>query len=250
MRVDTARIRKYQQRASKRHEDRVFIVEGIKMYRELPEDMIIQTILSASFAKAHPEISGDVIPDSEFEKLSDTKTPQGILALARFFDYTADDIFITESGLIVILENIQDPGNAGTILRSAEAAGAAGVIFSEDSVDPYNSKVIRATMGSFFRVPFIVCSDLTDILDRIRASGGSSYAAHLKGAQDYDLVDYSGLSAFVIGNESKGLTDACADACDQRIRIPMLGKVESLNAAQAATILLFEAASQRRKNVT
>ncbi len=250
MKVDTVRIRKYQQRASKRHEDRVFIVEGIKMYRELPEDMIVQTVLSASFAKAHPEIEGDVIPDSEFGKISDTKTPQGILAVARFFEHTSDELLAAGNGLIVILENLQDPGNAGTILRSAEAAGATGVIFSEDSVDPYNSKVIRATMGSFFRMPFAVCGDLHAALDKFRSLGGRSYAAHLKGAQDYDVADYRGLSAFVIGNESKGLTDACAAACDARIRIPMLGEVESLNAAQAATVLLFEAASQRRNNVT
>ena len=250
MRVDTVRIRKYQQRASKRREDRVFIVEGIKMYRELPAEMIVQTVLSASFSKAHPEIKGDVIPDGEFEKISDTKTPQGILAVARFYGYTAEDLLAAENGLFVVLENLQDPGNAGTILRSAEAAGASGVIFSSDSVDPYNSKVIRATMGSFFRVPFAVADDLRAVLEEIRLRGGRSYAAHLQGAQDYDTADYRGLTAFVIGNESQGLTEACAAACDARIRIPMLGKVESLNAAQAATVLLFEAASQRRKNVT
>ena len=247
MKVDIVRIRKMQQRASKRWEERIFIVEGIKMYRELPKEQIVQTVLSETFRKNHPEIEGDVIPDHEFEKISDTKTPQGILALARFYDHTEEELLFKKDGLFVLLENVQDPGNAGTILRSAEAAGASGVIFSADSVDPYNSKVIRATMGSFFRVPFIVCSDLQAVIRAIRRNGGKTYAAHLLGASDYDTADYRGLSAFVIGNESKGLTDACALSCDERIRIPMLGKVESLNAAQAATILLFEAASQRRR---
>ena len=165
----------------------------------------------------------------------------------RFYEYTAEDLLASGNGLFVVLEDLQDPGNAGTIIRSAEAAGASGVIFSADSVDPYNSKVIRATMGSFFRVPFAVSQDLKQVADRIRSMGGKSYAAHLQGASDYDTSDYRGLTAFFIGNESRGLTDACAACCDERIRIPMLGKVESLNAAQAATILLFEAASQRRR---
>ena len=247
MKVDIVKIRKYQQRASKRLEDRVFIVEGIKMYRELPRDRIVQTVLSASFHKAHPEITGDVIPDKDFEKISDTKTPQGILALVRFYEHTPEELLLVQNGLLVVLENLQDPGNAGTILRSAEAAGVSGVIFSADSVDPYNSKVIRATMGSFFRVPFAVCDDVSRLAIQIRAQGGKCYAAHLLGASDYDTRDYRGFSAFFIGNESKGLSETAADACDQKIRIPMLGQVESLNAAQAATILLFEAASQRRR---
>ncbi|MBR3036100.1 MAG: RNA methyltransferase [Lachnospiraceae bacterium] len=247
MKVDIVRIRKMQQRASKRWEERIFIVEGIKMYRELPKEQIVQTVLSDTFHRNHPEIEGDVISDRDFEKISDTKTPQGILALARFYDHTEEELLSGKDGLFILLENLQDPGNAGTILRSAEAAGSAGVIFSSDSVDPYNSKVIRATMGSFFRVPFVVCDDLQAVIEKIRVHGGKTYAAHLAGAADYDTADYTALSAFVIGNESKGLTDACAAACDERIRIPMLGKVESLNAAQAATILLFEAASQRRR---
>ena len=247
MKTDIVRIRKYQQRASKRREDGIFIVEGIKMYEEIPRERLVQTVLSESFHRSHPDMEGDVIPDRDFEKISDTKTPQGILALVRFYEYTAEELLASGNGLFVVLEDLQDPGNAGTIIRSAEAAGASGVIFSADSVDPYNSKVIRATMGSFFRVPFAVSQDLKQVADRIRSMGGKSYAAHLQGASDYDTSDYRGLTAFFIGNESRGLTDACAACCDERIRIPMLGKVESLNAAQAATILLFEAASQRRR---
>ena len=148
--------------------------------------------------------------------------------------------------LLMILENLQDPGNLGTILRAGEAAGVTGIIMSADTVDIYNPKVIRSTMGSIYRMPFIYVENLEQVVRQLNASGVHTYAAHLKGKNSYDAEDYTQKAAFLIGNEGNGLRDEIADAAEIYVKIPMCGAVESLNAAIAATVLMFEAARQRR----
>ena len=254
-------ILKWQTRASRRKEDGVFITEGIRMFLEIPEERLLKILVSESFSEAHPELMTEVrrkqqlsgaelrtVRDEVFRKLSDTLTPQGILAVVRTFRYTQEEILDTEKGLYILLENLQDPGNLGTILRSAEASGVSGVIMNGTCVDIYNPKVVRATMGACFRVKFCVVPDLSDTVRRIQQKGGAVYAAHLHGAVPYDQKDYTGISAFMIGNEAEGLSDRLTSEADGRIIIPMQGAVESLNAAMAATILMFEAARQRRNN--
>ena len=149
---------------------------------------------------------------------------------------------------LMVLETIQDPGNLGTILRAGEGAGITGVVMSRDTADLYNPKVIRSTMGSVLRVPFVYADDFGETLEEIKKAGIRLFAAHLKGSVPYDEADYRGRTAFLIGNEANGLTEASAQAADCRIRIPMEGKVESLNAAVAASVLMFEAARQRRRD--
>ncbi len=251
-------IEKWQKKNRERREAGVFIVEGIKMFREIPKDRLLHVLFSESFSKAQEKLvkktqeeSGgkytvSVISDRSFEKISDTQTPQGVLAVVKGFDHSADEILSAENGLFMFLENLQDPGNPGTVFRSAEAAGADGIILSEGCVDVYNPKVIRSTMGAFLRMKFAVVPDLLKVMEDVRKRGGSVYAAHLKDSVSYDEKDYRNMTAFLIGNESRGLSDEVTEAADSCIKIPMAGKVESLNAAMAATILLFEAARQRR----
>ncbi len=253
-------IMKWQKRSSKRHEDGVFIVEGIKMFREIPAERLKHIVVSDSFAKQNqkevrdaektaktvPGCTFEIVSDDQYARISDTKTPQGVLAVVESYRYRAEDLLKEENGLFILLENLQDPGNLGTILRSSEAAGVTGIIMNRECVDIYNPKVIRATMGSLFRMRFAIVDDLKPVLHAIRERGGKSYAAHLKGAVDYDLPDYKATTAFMIGNESQGLSDALSEAADGYIKIPMQGKVESLNAAMAATILMYEAARQRK----
>jgi len=239
-------IQKWQKKPQNRKEDGVYIVEGIKSFVELPKEDLLHVVLSKSFANEHPEIHGDfVVSDDEFARLSDTKTPQGVLAVLRAKKYALSDVLSEKEGLYLVLENIQDPGNLGTMFRSAEAAGANGIILSKDCVDPYNPKVIRSTMGAIFRVPFYVADDLNETVLMLQQKGISTYAAHLRGAVSYQLPDYKKATAFLIGNESKGLTDQLTDIAKQAVKIPMHGQVESLNAAMAATILMFEAMRQR-----
>ena len=253
-------IRKWQKKPSERRKDGVFIVEGIKMVGELPRERLKAVVASDSFMKENrfriselrdycekkKKLPFQVVSDADYALLSDTKSPQGILAVLEAFNYTADEILKKDRGCFVLLENLQDPGNLGTIIRSAEAAGIDGIILNENCVDCYNPKVIRATMGSFFRMKFAVVPDLAEVVRRIKSLGGTSFAAHLKGTLSYDRADYTGMTAILIGNESKGLSDSLSKEAGVLVRIPMQGKVESLNAAMAATILMFEAMRQRR----
>ena len=247
--------------AKKKERDRrgLFVVEGMKMFGEAPAERISQVYLAESaekevYARYEEKLSGlpcEIVSDEVFGKLSDTVTPQGILCLVRQFSYTIEDMLSGKEKkqlLFIILEDIQDPGNLGTIFRTAEAAGADGIIMSRQTVDVYNPKTIRSTMGSVYRVPFLYVEDLSSIIKRIREQGVSVYAAHLKGS-DYDTgQDYRKSTAFLIGNEAKGLREETAACADDLVRIPMEGQVESLNAAVASSILLYEAHRQRRKD--
>lgn len=148
--------------------------------------------------------------------------------------------------LVMALENLQDPGNLGTIVRTAEGDGVTGILLSDTCVDLYNPKVIRSTMGSIYRMPFCYVTDFRGTLQLLKRSGVRWYAAHLKGTDAHDQQDYTGPTGFLIGNESRGLTDETAALADYYIRIPMCGRVESLNAAVASAILMYEANRQRR----
>ena len=148
--------------------------------------------------------------------------------------------------LIMVLDGLQDPGNVGTILRTAEAAGVTGVLSSRDTVDFYSPKVVRSTMGGIFRVPHLAVEDLGKAILQLQSEGVRVYASVLaEESVSYVEADFTGASAIVVGNEGAGIRDRIAGLCDRAVRIPMFGEVESLNAGVAAGILLFEAARQR-----
>jgi len=147
--------------------------------------------------------------------------------------------------LFLLLEDIQDPGNLGTMFRAGEGAGIDGVIMTKNTVDIFNPKVIRSTMGSIYRVPFVITDDILQSIADLQAEGITVYAAHLKESVDYDLQDYTKSTAFLIGNEANGLKDETAKRADCYIKIPMQGQVESLNAAVASSVLMYEAARQK-----
>lgn len=240
------------EKAGKRRAAKEFIVEGLKMFEEAPEHLIKEVYVSESFLKKNmptekmKRIGYEEVSDQVFSKMTDTKTPQGILALLSWQTFELKDMLTEENPLLIILEDIQDPGNLGTILRTAEGAGAAGVIMSQNTVDIYNPKVTRSTMGSVFRVPHIYTEDLHKTIEEIKKQGIKTYAAHLKGKKSYDQLSFVGGTAFLIGNEGNGLKEETANLADDYLLIPMAGKVESLNAAIATSILAFEAARQRR----
>ncbi len=238
-----------------RDEQGLFITEGIKLFMEAPPSDIVCVVTTARFAAEHPEAiaripaRADAVTDlreDRFAGLSDTRSPQGVLTVQRRTAFDREAVLGGKAPLILFLENLQDPGNAGTILRTAEAAGVDAVFLLEGSVDMYNPKTIRSTMGSIFRVPHFYEPDTAAFLAELKDRKIRSYAAHLGGNMDYTDPDYSVGTAFLIGNESRGLTDTAAACADTLVRIPMAGKVESLNAAMAAGILMFEAGRQRR----
>lgn len=245
------RVMQLQKKGKLRREEDCFIAEGVKMALEAPKGQILQIYLSESFEreKKIPQLLEhlpcEVVDDRIFAQMSDTMTPQGILCLIRQFHYTERELLKKPNPLLLVLEDLQDPGNVGTIFRTAEGAGVDGIILSQGSVDIYNPKTIRSTMGSVYRMPFLYADDLQAILKMLKKEGIRTYAAHLDGQNTYDREDYRRGTAFLIGNEGNGLSDELTAAAQCRIRIPMEGKLESLNAAVAAALLMYEAHRQR-----
>ena len=240
-------------KAKARREQDLFVVEGIRMFREIPAGRLHKAYVSESFLSQPgnetllERCPWEAVKDEVFKAMSDTQTPQGILALAKQYEYELSDLLSAPGPAhLMILENLQDPGNLGTILRAGEGAGITGVIMSRDTVDIYNPKVVRSTMGSAFRVPFLYTDDLPGTVRELKAGGIRLFAAHLEGRNNYEEEDYTGNTGFLIGNEGNGLTEELSAAADAWVKIPMAGKVESLNAAVAASILMFETARQRR----
>lgn len=242
-------------KSKERRKQGVFLVEGIKMFSEAPKDRLVKTYVSETFLseKEHEKllegVSYEVVKDSVFTHMCDTLTPQGILTIVKQPEYELQKLLDTHKNpLFLILEDLQDPGNVGTIFRTGEGAGVTGIIMTKKCVDIYNPKTIRSTMGSIYRVPFVCVEDLQPVLDVFKEAGISTYAAHLQGKNDYDKEDYSTGTAFFIGNEGNGLTEELAMSANCKIKIPMKGKLESLNAGVAAALLMYEVARQRRRN--
>ncbi|MBO5488597.1 MAG: RNA methyltransferase, partial [Eubacterium sp.] len=175
-----------------------------------------------------------------FEKLSDTITPQGIMALVHMPSYNRDEILAKPEGALLCLEDIQDPGNLGTMMRTAEGAGMTALVLTKNCVDLFNPKVVRSTMGSLFRVPYYVCEDMTTEVECIKKAGFTTYAAHLQGTCDYTEQSYNGKVAVLIGNEANGLKEETAEKTDCLVKIPMEGELESLNAAVSAALFMYE----------
>lgn len=244
-----------QKKPKERKTQDVFLVEGVKMFGEAPRERISSVFVSESFLEDSGQrrllegIDYECVSDKVFCEISDTMTPQGIMAVVRQYHYTLEDILRQKkTHMLLILEEIQDPGNLGTIIRTGEGAGITGIIMSRGCVDIYNSKVIRSTMGSVYRVPFLYTENLGQTVSEIKKYC-TVYAAYLKGSRyAYDKGNYKKSTAFLIGNEAKGLSDEAVGLADERVIIPMEGKVESLNAAVAASILMYEGARQRRSD--
>ncbi len=255
------RIIQLNKKAKTRYEQRVFVVEGMKMSMEAPRESIEAMYVSESFLDDEGKgarIQGypyEVVSDSIFRTISDTKTPQGILCLVRMPEYCLEDLLGNcqpETGgagrkntHLLVLENIQDPGNLGTMIRAGEGAGVTGILMDRTTVDIFNPKTIRATMGSLYRVPFFIAQNLPETIQELRQRGVALYAAHLSGSVPYCQPSYAGPAAFLIGNEGNGLSQEIAALADTMVHIPMEGSVESLNAAVAAALLMYEVKRQR-----
>ncbi len=243
-----------QKKAREREEQGIYVIEGIKMFEEAREaGLLCKAYASESFyqekRKEQPEyfdgLECEVLTDSVFKEVSETKTPQGIMGLAKIVRHSPEKMLRDQNACLMLLEDIRDPGNLGTIIRTAEGAGISGIILSASSVDLYNPKVIRATMGSVYRVPICQAEDFYDMLQMVKNQGIEIYAAHLQGIPYDTEGSFCRKCAFLIGNEANGLSDRASSYAGTLIRIPMGGRVESLNAAVAAAILMYEAARQR-----
>ena len=248
----------WQANARERRSAGIFLAEGFKMCEEAPRESVREIYVTPQAlekSREQPRISAklerigyETVSEEVFRKISDTQTPQGILCVVERPRHTLEQLLSVPDPLLVALEDLQDPGNLGTIVRTGEGAGVTGIVMSQGTVDIYNPKTIRATMGSIYRVPFVYTEDLGRAVGQMRERGIRVYAAHLAGGRYYDSFDFKTGTAFLIGNEARGLGGELSRQADDLLKIPMEGQVESLNAAVSAALLVYEAHRQRMKS--
>ena len=214
-----------------RDKEGLFIAEGLRFIREIPKNWeVLAYAVSDAFA-AENDLS-----------LYEEKAEVLCLTDALF---AADAVLAKKTPFLLLAEELNDPGNLGTVIRTADACGADAVFLSKGSVDLYNPKVLRATMGSLFHVPVFQNIDLHTLSEKMQAKQIPLYAAHLKGDRYPYALPLQDACAFLIGNEARGLSEDAAALCDAWVKIPMPGQAESLNASVAAGVLLYEVVRQR-----
>ena len=240
-----------------RKKEKAFLVEGIKMVEEALRDKlgVKQVIAAPSLTQHHgkgliklAERSGvDILWISErlLASLSDSKTPQPVMAVVGMREHSEEALLANDSGLIVIAHQLQDPGNLGTIIRTAEAVGASGVVITANSVDPHNPKAVRASMGSILRVPVVNMSDGKSFLGKCKQRGFQTAAMVLNGKHSLFEMDLKKPTVIIVGQESSGLQGDILESVDLRVRIPMAESIDSLNVATSAAVILYEAFRQR-----
>ena len=239
-----------------RQETGLFLLEGPQGFREALDrpKLILEAFATEEALSRHADlfekakasrVDVQLVTEEVLAALSDTNTPQGVVAVCQQFDVTLEDVLATKPKLVVLLSQIRDPGNAGTVLRAADAAGADAVIFSSGSVDIYNPKVVRSTTGSMFHLPFVLNVDLTVATDALKASGIQVLAADAKG-QLLPVVASSGTlakpTAWMFGNEAWGFEPEVLALADEVLAVPIYGAAESLNLATAASVCLYSSA--------
>lgn len=239
------------QKQGLRKKQGVFIAEGsrlvfdlLKRKKELVKKIFIQEGLDY-LTQMPGQIRAVTLSEKLFLAVSSTKTPQGIMAVVEIPKYQKDDIFTSGNPLILVLEDVRDPGNMGTIFRTAEAGGCSGVVLLGGCTDPFSPKCIRSSMGSTVHVPIVSYDNIGLLNNDLIKHGISLFIADLDG-EDYTYMDYTGPCGFLIGNEANGVSLEAKNTVKKRVTIPMIGEVESLNAGVSASVLVFEAARQRR----
>lgn len=235
-----------------REKEQVFVAEGIRFVEEIPAEWPVECyVVSAEYASAYDlaglERRGEVyvLTDSLFASVAETENPQGILAVCGRKEYDITEMMERRNAFFLMAEEMNDPGNLGTVIRTADACGVNAVFLSKGSVDLYNPKTLRATMGSVFHIPVFQNISLDEMAMELREKGIPLYAAHLQGRQYPYSLNLRRACAFLIGNEARGLSEEAAALCDSYVKIPMPGQAESLNASVAAAVLLYEVVRQR-----
>jgi RNA methyltransferase, TrmH family len=254
-RADRVKAVRALSRRSVREKTGRFLAEGPQSVREAvlhhPDD-VVDVYVTAEGAARHPDIvraarSADLylhdVTDAVLAAMCDTRAPQGIAAVCRVVPASLDDVLARRPRLLVVLTNVRDPGNAGTVIRGADAVGADAVLVSDASVDVYSPKVVRSTAGSLFHLPVVPALPIEPTFAALRAAGIRLLAADGAGRTLLDNVDLASPHAWVMGNEAWGLQPEVLGLCDDVVRVPIYGKAESLNLAMAATVCLYASAA-------
>lgn len=261
--VRNTRVREVRKLAQKteRNEQGLFVLEGPQAVREALQDrpdLITDLFATPTAMEKHRDLADladaaglEIVWATEevVDAMSDTRTPQGVVAVARQFPTALKNMFDDELRLVVILEEVRDPGNLGTIIRVADAAGADAIILTGRTVDLYNPKVVRSTTGSLFHIPVAVDADFTDASLRVKQAGMRLVAADIAGEDLLTAREAGKLAqptAWVFGNEARGLSDEILTQCDASIAVPNYGRAESMNLATAASVCLYESAFAQR----
>jgi len=246
---------------SARTETGLYLLEGPQAVREAltyRPDAIVELFSTHNGWERHPDIrakAADADIDVEYvteyvlNAMADTVTPQGLVAVVRQTPVSAEEIFAAGPRLVAICQEVRDPGNLGTIIRAADAAGADAVVLTGRTVDPYNPKVVRATTGSMFHLPVSVGRELDEVIGLAHGAGLRVLAADVKG-DDLLAARAGGVlerpTAWLFGNEARGLEDDALELADHVLKLPIFGKAESLNLATAASVCLYESAFAQR----
>jgi RNA methyltransferase, TrmH family len=249
------RLRRLSGRRSVRSAESAFVIDGPTLLGDAidagvpleevvagpgcPEDLLARAAAGGAVVRS--------VADGVLARVTDTVTPQPVAAIGRFIDVSVTSAASDAGPLALVLVGVADPGNAGTLLRSAEAAGAGAVFFCDGSVDPYGPKCVRASAGSLFRMAVTRSVDAGEALRCLVSAGLATVATVARGAQPYDEVDLAGPLALVLGGEAHGLPELVAAQVGQTVTIPMVGRTESLNVGMAGTIVCFESLRQRRQ---
>lgn len=247
------------QNPKQRKKEKAFLIEGVRMVEEaLRENLGVRSVVAAqSLVRHHGKgviklaenrsVNVIWISDKLMESLSESKTPQPVMAVAAVKEHTEDEIIASRPALVVVANQLQDPGNLGTIIRTAEAAGASGVVTGPRTVDPYNAKAVRASMGSILRLPVVFAADIRAFLDACSKACFQTIVTALTGERTHFDIDLKKPTVVLLGQEGAGLPKDLMEDVDYRVRIPMTETVESLNVATAAAVILYEAMRQRMR---
>ena len=245
-----ALVRRLSKRKDREREGR-FVVEGertvAEALRALPNFRLEYIIVAKSYAlgKKYAKCKVYTVADDIFRTLTDTETPQGIAAVVKFTPQL--DFVSLANSLMVVCDGVQDPGNLGTIIRSADAVAAAAVFIGPGTVDPFNPKVVRASMGSLFHVPVINAGNSAELVKTLKRENVKIVIADHKAQRNFWQADLKGKLAVVLGGEVLGVSEEYLKAADARVNIPIFGRAESLNVAMAGTVFLYEAMRQRKE---
>ena len=253
------RLRRLTRRRESRLGEGVVVVEGAKVLAEaldagIAVDAVFVSAVAADepvLTRLGPEVPVHLVADDVLVRVCDTKTPQPLCAIVRRTPdaLAALERALRDGGFVIVAVDLRDPGNAGTLLRSAEAAGAVGVVLAGTSVDVTSPKVVRSSAGALFHVPVVTGVSLDQVVSSFVGWGVRLWAAVVRSdvSVDHDRADLLGPTALVVGNEARGLAADELDLIERHLTIPMAGRTESLNASMSAAILAFEAARQRRR---
>lgn len=231
-----------------RDEKNLFIVEGKKQTDEIDRDWQICYFIATKEFENKIQNNNKIyyVSDSVFKKISTTVTPQGIMAIVKKKNFDVDKITNKQNGLFVILDCLQDPGNLGTVIRSAAAFGVDGVFISKNSIDVFSDKVVRSTMGAIFKIPIIPECNILKIIEILKSKNITVYSLDLKAKNYISQIKFNRSAAIVIGNEAKGIEKDIVEKSDEKIKIKMIKNVESLNASVACSIALYEISKQKK----